>query len=666
MSPTSLPSLDTLGKRIGWRLLASFKDVVVLALAAFLAFNLRFDGAVPIRYQRAMWVALCVWCVSKTLVLALGGVTRRHWQYTSMHDAQRLVLLNTAGSVLCGALLFLTLGPWGIPRSIYILEWVLSGFLLLVGSLVIRAVAMAMDTHWAKGVATRTLIYGAGAAGLQLLWELRQNRSLRCDVVGFIDDDPSKIGLKLAGKRVLGTGGDLKTLATRHGGKKVLIAIPSATGQQITRIFDLLVDSGLEYKTVPSLGDLIKGRNLDGQIRDIAVEDLLGRKAVQLNLDHIKERIQGKVVMVTGAAGSIGSELCRQIARFNPAALVGFDIAETPLFQIDRELRKNFPHLVFHPEVGSITNPAHLRRAIRSHRPAIIYHSAAYKHVPLMERHVFAAIENNIFGTWNTATAALDLGVEDFVMISSDKAVRPTSVMGATKRVAELLIRSLQEDHRTKFVSVRFGNVLGSSGSVVPIFKEQIASGGPVTVTHPDMRRYFMTIPEASQLVLQAFSIGKGGDVFLLDMGEPVKIVDLAKSLILLSGLKPDKDIEIKFTGLRPGEKLFEELNLHDESLVPTSHVKIRRYLCPTGPDISQLKAHMQGLARVITEGDLTKLVSHLTDLIPDYVPDIHLMGPPQTEPVHTMAVQFEIPIKGTNGKRDLVLADLGSTPELS
>jgi FlaA1/EpsC-like NDP-sugar epimerase len=282
-----------------------------------------------------------------------------------------------------------------------------------------------------------------------------------------------------------------------------------------------------------------------------------------------------------------------------------------------------------------------------------------------MERHVFAAVENNIFGTWNTAIAALDFGVEDFVMISTDKAVRPTSVMGATKRVAEMLIRILQQDHKTKFVSVRFGNVLGSNGSVVPIFKEQIASGGPVTVTHPEMRRYFMTIPEASQLVLQAFSIGKGGDVFLLDMGEPVKIVDLAKSLILLSGLKPGKDIEIKFTGLRPGEKLFEELNLHDESLVPTSHAKIRRYLCPSGPDIACLKMHLQGLARVIAEGDIAQLISHLTDLIPDYVPDVHLIGVPQAETVHTMAVQFELPVNGGKIKRDLVLSDLGSTAEL-
>ena len=295
--------------------------------------------------------------------------------------------------------------------------------------------------------------------------------------------------------------------------------------------------------------------------------------------------------MVTGAAGSIGSELCRQIAHFRPLALVGFDEAETPLFHLDRELAKNFPDLVFHPEIGNITRADTLQRVMQHYQPSILYHAAAYKHVPMMERHVFAAVENNIFGTWQVARAAARHGVEDFVMISTDKAVRPTSMMGATKRTAELVIRALQKERGTKFVAVRFGNVLGSNGSVVPIFKEQIAAGGPVTVTHPEMRRYFMTIPEAAQLVLQAFSIGKGGEVFVLDMGEPVKIVDLAKNLILLSGLQPDRDIKIQFTGLRPGEKLFEELNLQDEHLVPTSHDKIRSYVSPYNLDAMQIKA---------------------------------------------------------------------------
>lgn len=393
----------------------------------------------------------------------------------------------------------------------------------------------------------------------------------------------------------------------------------------MVRIMKLASDAGVEYKMVPSLGDLIQDKKLGGQIRKIAVEDLLGRKSIQLDQDHIRERIQGKVVMVTGAAGSIGSELCRQIARFRPLALIGFDQAETPLFQIDRELRNTFPGMTFHPEIGDVTESEHLNRVMKHYAPSILYHAAAYKHVPLMERHVFAAVQNNILGTWQTALAAMKNGIEDFVMISTDKAVNPTSMMGASKRVSELVIRALQTDSETRFVAVRFGNVLGSNGSVVPIFKEQIAAGGPVTVTHPEMRRYFMTIPEAAQLVLQAFSIGKGGDVFLLDMGEPVKIVDLATNLILLSGLKPEKDIKIQFTGLRPGEKLFEELNLNNESLLPTIHAKIRRYASPSNLDSTQLMLHLQELQQIVEERDEARLVELLESMIPDYTPSAQL-----------------------------------------
>jgi FlaA1/EpsC-like NDP-sugar epimerase len=393
----------------------------------------------------------------------------------------------------------------------------------------------------------------------------------------------------------------------------------------MVRVMKLASNAGVEYKMVPSLGDLIQDKKLGGQIRKIEVEDLLGRKSIQLDQAHLRERIHGKVVMVTGAAGSIGSELCRQISRFRPLALIGFDQAETPLFQIDRELRKSFPGVAFHPEIGNVKDPEHLERVMEFYRPSILYHAAAYKHVPLMERHVFAAVENNIFGTWQTALAAIRYGVEDFVMISTDKAVRPTSMMGATKRIAESVIRALQNESDTRFVAVRFGNVLGSNGSVIPIFKEQIAAGGPVTVTHPEMRRYFMTIPEAAQLVLQAFSIGRGGDVFLLDMGEPIKIVDLATNLILLSGLKPEKDIKIQFTGLRPGEKLFEELNLHNESLLPTLHAKIRRYASPSDLDNAQLITHLKELEQIVEDRDEARLIQILEKLIPDYTPSPQL-----------------------------------------
>jgi len=412
----------------------------------------------------------------------------------------------------------------------------------------------------------------------------------------------------------------------------------------MVRILKLALDAGAEYKMVPGLGDLIQGTELGKQIRDVAVEDILGRRPVHLDQGSIRERIEGKVVMVTGAAGSIGSELCRQIARFHPLALIGFDDAETPLFHLGREMARNFPDLVFHSEIGNITRPDTLQRVMLHHQPSILYHAAAYKHVPMMERHVFAAVENNILGTWQVARAAAQHGVEDFVMISTDKAVRPTSIMGATKRVAELVIGAFQKEYGTKFVAVRFGNVLGSNGSVVPIFKDQIAAGGPVTVTHPEMRRYFMTIPEAAQLVLQAFSIGKGGEVFVLDMGEPVKIVDLARNLILLSGLQPDRDIKIQYTGVRPGEKLIEELNLQHEHLVPTSHSKIRSYVGHHHLDAIQIKTVMHRMEQIIEEQDVASLVLLLKELIPDYNPGSRMLKPVTLiQPNHAKPVKVQV-----------------------
>jgi len=330
------------------------------------------------------------------------------------------------------------------------------------------------------------------------------------------------------------------------------------------------------------------------------------------------------VVLVTGAAGSIGSELCRQLARFSPAAIVGFEIAESPLFEIDREMRQAFPRIPFHPEIGSIQNRARLDEVFRHYAPSVVYHAAAYKHVPMMEAHVFEAIENNVFGTYNVAMAAAECGAEQFVLISSDKAVRPSNVMGATKRLAELLVLSLQNGG-TSYVAVRFGNVLGSNGSVIPIFKQQIAQGGPVTVTHPEMRRYFMTIPEACQLVLQASSLEESGKIFVLDMGEPVKIVDLARNLILLSGLKPDEDIRIEFTGVRPGEKLYEELSTMLEDTVPTSQEKIRIFTGNGLPE-EDMASYLAGLRRICQSRDLGELVITLKDAIPDYNPSSELL----------------------------------------
>jgi FlaA1/EpsC-like NDP-sugar epimerase len=573
-----------------------------------------------------MEVALCIWAAAKSAAFIVGAVSQGSWRHTSIFDAVRIVLATSAGSILGGLVIYHLIGPWGIPRSVYIVDWLISCLLTLGGRLAARVVVTTISTGSVEGERANTLIYGAGAAGLALLWELRQNQSLMCDVIGIVDDDQSKVGLVLDGKRVMGTGESLGALVQKHAIKRVLIAIPSATGPQMVRILRLATDAKVEYKMVPSLGELVQGTELGKQIREVAVEDLLGRKPVHLDQDRIRERVQGRVVMVTGAAGSIGSEICRQIASFRPLAIVGFDEAETPLFHIDKEMAKNFPYITFYPEIGSITNRSTLKRVMQHYHPSILYHAAAYKHVPLMEKHVFAAVETNIFGTWNVARAAAEHGVDDFVMISTDKAVRPTSMMGATKRTAELLIRALQMEGGTKFVAVRFGNVLGSNGSVIPIFKEQIAAGGPVTVTHPEMTRYFMTIPEAAQLVLQAFSIGKGGEVFVLEMGEPVKIVDLAKNLILLSGLQPERDIEIQFTGLRPGEKMYEELNLQDEHLVPTSHAKIRSYVCHQNLDAIQIKASLQHLQAIVEGQDVANLVLLLKELVPDYNPGTELL----------------------------------------
>jgi FlaA1/EpsC-like NDP-sugar epimerase len=372
------------------------------------------------------------------------------------------------------------------------------------------------------------------------------------------------------------------------------------------------------------LGEIIEGNGLAKQIRDVAVEDLLGRSPARLDEQEIARKLEGKVVMVTGAGGSIGSELCRQIARFRPKAIVSYEISETALFQLDLEMKQRFPDVAFHPEIGSVQNSQRLDEVLEHHQPSILYHAAAYKHVPLMEAHIFEALENNVFGTYTTGLAAAEHGLEDFVMISTDKAVRPTSIMGVTKRLAELAANSLQNG-RTRFVSVRFGNVLGSNGSVIPLFKKQIAGGGPVTVTHPEMQRYFMTIPEACQLVLQASTMGRGGEIFVLDMGEPVKIVDLARNLILLSGLQPDEDIEIEFTGIRPGEKLYEELRTFEESTVPTRHEKVKVFSGPS-PPYEEIRVHIETLRQICAARDVAQLILRLKEIVPEYNPSSHVL----------------------------------------
>jgi FlaA1/EpsC-like NDP-sugar epimerase len=595
----------------------------MFTLAGLAAFLLRFDFRLSPVDAHYLACALPVWIIVKSVAFQFAKLNRRGLRYVSIPDVYRLVIANATGSAV-SCLLILVIAPTGFPRSIYFGDLILSILSTTGLRVVIRMAFEAMNTGEPLLPEKRTFIYGAGTAGITLLREVHNNVRLAFEVCGFLDDDVHKQGMIIAGVPVYEGGDKLKALAAKHEIELVLIAIPSATGPQMTRILGLCHAADVECKTIPGLGDMIEDSGLAGQIRDVAVEDLLGRTPVHLQETSIRNVLEGKVVLVTGAAGSIGSELCRQIARFRPAGIVGFEIAESPLFEIDREMKQAFPAIPFYPEIGSIQNRARLDEVFRQYQPAVVYHAAAYKHVPLMELHVFEAIANNVFGTYNIALAARDCHVDNFVLISSDKAVRPTNIMGATKRVAELLLQTLQNGG-TQYVMVRFGNVLGSSGSVIPIFKKQIASGGPVTVTHPDMRRYFMTIPEACQLVLQAAAIAEGGQICVLDMGRPVKIADLARDLILLSGLKPEEDIRIEYTGMRPGEKLCEELSTLLEDTIPTSHSKIRVY-AGNGFPHDNLGQWLNYLQEICRSRDLGRLVMALKETVMDYNPGTDLL----------------------------------------
>ena len=616
-SKARLLKLEKLHRPVVWVI-----QIAVFSLCGLSAFLLRFDFGLPARYRVHFLYALLIWVLAKTVVFRLLRLDHGWLRYVSVLDVHRLLMGNLAASVL-SSISIVILAPPGFPRSIYLLDFLLC-FLATSALRVTLRIVQELLRQNGSGDAKRVLIYGAGAAGAMLLREIAVSPSLHYRVCGFVDDDPSKRNLNIQGIQVRGRGVDLPEFVPKHKIQLVLIALPSATGRQIASILERCHSAGVPCKTMPGLADIIEGRALTSQIRDVAVEDLLGRTPVQLKVEQIRARLQDRVVMVTGAAGSIGSELCRQIARFRPRAIVGYEISETALFELDLEMRQLFPGLSFHPEIGSIQNPHRLSDVFRKYFPSIVYHAAAYKHVPMMETHPFEAVENNVFGTYNVAVAAAQHGVEDFVMISSDKAVRPTSIMGATKRVAELLILSLQNGE-TKFVSVRFGNVLGSNGSVVPLFKRQIAVGGPVTVTHPEMRRYFMTIPEAAQLVLQASTMGTGGDIFVLDMGEPVRIVDLARNLILLSGLRPGEDIKIQFTGVRPGEKLYEELSTLDEDTLPTFHEKIKIF-AGNGLPASGMTAYVDELRDICAARDAARLILILKDIVPDYNPSSHVL----------------------------------------
>jgi FlaA1/EpsC-like NDP-sugar epimerase len=626
LKPVMTPALKpAIGPALVFSVLGEAGMVIAAGLSAFL---LRFEFDIPAYYLRYLPLALGCWLVVKLTVFHFYDLDRSSYRFFSADDALRLARANAVGSVLSTVLLYLIVGS-SFPRAILILDLLLCSLITGAGFLAGRLTLQSVSrSHGGPG--REILIYGAGQAGVSLLAELRGNRKLGYRVCGFIDDDPALAGIYVQGIKVLGRGSDLKAVCARTGATEVLIAAPSASGGKMLRILQHCQHAQVRYRTVAALGEIIEGKAIASQIREVDVQDLLCRTPVHLDHFLIRERMEGKVVMITGAAGSIGSELCRQIARFQPAALIAFEIAETPLFHLDREMRAQFPEVPFFAEIGSIQNPRRLASVLETHRPDVIYHAAAYKHVPLMEASLLDAIENNVFGTYNVLTAAEDCGVDEFVFISSDKAVRPSSIMGATKRLCELLVLS-QPSANTRRMAVRFGNVLGSNGSVIPLFKQQIATGGPVTITHPDMRRYFMTIPEATQLVLQASAMGDGGEIFVLDMGEQVRIVDLAQKLIQLSGLAPDVDIKIVYTGTRPGEKLYEELCFDDEVHLSTTHPKIKRF-AGNGLTASSMLSQIRKLMKLCQAGDEAGAMRLLLELVPEYRPAKRILPFPAPE----------------------------------
>jgi len=465
----------------------------------------------------------------------------------------------------------------------------------------------------------RFLIVGAGNAGEALLREIHRMPVAQYEVVGFIDDDPIKKGTNIHGIPVLGTVEQLPEVCEERNIEEIAIAMPSSSHQQLRRVIQVCEGTKIRFRTVPSITDIASGKFRVSQIRDVDINDLLGRETVQLDLDLIEAFAKDKTILVSGAGGSIGSEMCKQLCNFTPKLLLLIEQAENPLFYIERELHKQFPAVLIKALICNITDRTRVDEIFENYKPQVVIHAAAHKHVPLMELNAGEAIKNNIVGTQVVADAADNSGTANFVMISTDKAVNPTSIMGSSKRIAEMYIQDLNRTSETHFVTVRFGNVLGSEGSVVPIFKKQIAEGGPITVTHPEMKRYFMTIPEASQLVLQAATMGKGGEIFVLDMSEPVKIVDLARELITLSGFRPGEDIEMVFTGPRVGEKLFEELSIEGEDMQRTRHPKISIWK-NIPMDREGLRAGINELVNIAKAQNNSQIVQKIKELVPEYI----------------------------------------------
>lgn len=546
--------------------------MILITLAYVLAYLLRFDFS----FSPDQWVRF-LGTLPFLLLIRLTVFSRFHlyeeiWRYVSMQDILALLKAVTLSSLLFVASVFAVFGH-SFPRSIFVLEWVLC--LALVGGARLTTRAFRESSWQDQRVdRKRAVVVGAGDAGEMLIREIERSLTLNCLVVGVLDDDPRKQSRRVHGIKVMGLVDQLPVVCKSLEVEEILIAIPSATQKQRLRVFRYCRESGVPFKSIPALNELLQGDATIGHLREVRTEDLLGREPVKLDFDSLRQGLQGKRILVTGAGGSIGSELCRQLAAFDPELLVLFDRSESSLFFIDIELRRHHPELRIIPVIGDVLDGEKVEEVLKVYTPQIVYHTAAYKHVPLMEEHPLEAIQNNVFGTEIVGLAACRTGVKKFIFISTDKAVKPVGIMGMTKRIAECLLLSLNKDS-TKCLAVRFGNVLESDGSVLPLFRWQIANGGPVTVTDPDASRYFMLLSEASQLVIQAGEMGHGGEIFFLDMGEPVKILDLAQTLIEQSELKTGKAVPIEIIGLRPGERLQEELVMQGERLLRSEHEKV-------------------------------------------------------------------------------------------
>lgn len=623
----------------------------VVAFSFWAAWMLRFDLSLPAGEMHLFYRGLLIAVAVKASILCAFGVRLDRWSgYSGIADLVFLFKVNFVAWVAACVATYAVVGR-AFPRSVCLLD--LLACFLASGSL--RFAARLWDEAHAgrhgDEVARGLLVYGAGVAGVALVREIRGNPKLGYRVLGFLDDDQRKHGAKLLGVPVLGSGDDAPSIVRANSGRRppvqeIVVAMPSATGLQIRAAVRKGSEAGVPCRIVPGLGELISGKLQLRGMREISVTDLLERDPVQFDPEGVRRAIAGHPVMVTGAAGSIGSELCHQIARMSPRQLIAFDIGESELFRLESNLRNRYPGLPLAAEIGDIRDLRRVEEVIAQYGVKSIFHAAAYKHVPVMERHVCEAVRNNVIGTWNVVQAAWRLNVASFLMVSSDKAVNPSSIMGLTKRVGELIVTASRppvgRGQATRFVCVRFGNVLVSNGSVVPIFQQQIASGGPVTVTHPEMCRYFMTVQEAVQLMLEAFILGKGSEIFVLDMGKPVRILELARKMITLAGLKPDEDIAIAFVGLRAGEKLFEELSRADEDILPTAHEKIMTF---AGRQMAfhELAPLIAELQHLLARRDPEAVIAHLRLLVPEYDP----MPQPIPAGVETAPSRMRIVVAG-------------------